>query len=316
MNYTLHQLQVFLKVAELKSITKAAEELHLTQPAVSIQLKKFQDQFTLPLTEVIGRQLYITDFGAEIAEAAQSIAMQIEAINYKTHQYEGRIAGKLKISIVSTGKYLMPYFLSQFMRDHPGVDLKMDVTNKSTVIKHLENNETDFALVSVIPDHLKINALPIMKNRLHMVAGRTYQKLLDLPINGTIDKVPFVYREQGSATRAAMERYIDEHDLNSPKKIELTSNEAVKQAVIAGIGVSILPLIGLKSSLQNGDIKIVPRKGLPITTQWNLIWLKSKKLSTTAKAFVTYMDETKDIIIRKQFDWLDRYGVEMADAAV
>ena len=115
MNYTLHQLRIFQKVAEYESITKASEELHLTQPAVSIQLKNFQEQFPIPLTEVVGRKLYITDFGKEIADAAEKILNEAEAINYKTLPFKGVLAGRLKISVVSTGKYVMPYFLSDFM---------------------------------------------------------------------------------------------------------------------------------------------------------------------------------------------------------
>ena len=123
MNYTLHQLQVFLKVAQCQSITKAAEELHLTQPAVSIQLKNFQDQFEIPLTEIIGRKLYVTDFGKEIVLAAEKIINEVHAINYKMQAYQGKLSGRLKISIVSTGKYIMPYFLADFLKLHPDVEL-------------------------------------------------------------------------------------------------------------------------------------------------------------------------------------------------
>ena len=136
MNSSLHQLQIFLKIAQIQSITKASEELHLTQPAVSIQLKNFQDQFPIPLTEVVGRKLFITDFGKEIALAAEKILNEVYAINYKTLAYQGALSGRLKISVVSTGKYVMPYFLSDFMRDNAGVDLIMDVTNKLQIIAY------------------------------------------------------------------------------------------------------------------------------------------------------------------------------------
>ena len=140
MNYTLHQLQIFLKVAEAKSITRAAEELNLTQPAVSIQMRNLQNQFEIPLTEVIGRQLYITDFGLEIAETAQKILNKVNEINYKTMSFKGILSGKLNISIVSTGKYVMPYFLTDFLKLNSGIDLNMDVTNKSKVIQSLKEN--------------------------------------------------------------------------------------------------------------------------------------------------------------------------------
>jgi len=135
MNYTLHQLQIFLKIVQTQSVTKASEELNRKQPAVSIQLKNFQDQFDIPLTEVIGRKIYITEFGYEIAKAAENIINQVHAINYKTVAYIGKLTGKLKLSIVSTGKYVMPFFLSNFMKTHDGVKLLMDVTNKSSVIQ-------------------------------------------------------------------------------------------------------------------------------------------------------------------------------------
>src|SRR5690606_9967783 len=165
MNYTLHQLQIFLKIAHLQSITKASEALNLTQPAVSIQLKNFQDQFPIPLTEVVGRKLYITEFGKEIAMAAEKIINEVYAINYKTLAYKGELSGRLKISVVSTGKYVMPYFLSEFIKLNPGVELIIDVTNKSRVVESLELNEVDFALVSVLPQKLKVNAVELMKNR-------------------------------------------------------------------------------------------------------------------------------------------------------
>jgi len=151
MNYTLHQLQIFVRVAQTGSITRAAEELHLTQPAVSIQLKNFQDQFDIPLTEVVGRQLFVTEFGNEIAHTAEQIIQQVNTIKAKTMAYKGELAGRLKISVVSTGKYVMPYFLREFIQQHTGVELQMDVTNKSKVIESLEANSVDFALVSILP---------------------------------------------------------------------------------------------------------------------------------------------------------------------
>ena len=159
MNYTLNQLQIFLKVVQTQSVTKASEELHLTQPAVSIQLKNFQDQFDIPLTEVVGRKIYITDFGREISEAAENILNQVYAINYKTLAYKGQLTGRLKISVVSTGKYVMPFFLASFLTENPGIDLLMDVTNKNKVVESLEKNEVDFALVSILPTTLNIEKL-------------------------------------------------------------------------------------------------------------------------------------------------------------
>jgi DNA-binding transcriptional LysR family regulator len=307
MNYTLHQLRVFLKVAEKQSITRASEELLLTQPAVSIQLKKFQDQFDIPLTEVVGRQLYVTDFGKEIAQAAEKILNEVDAITYKTLMYKNELAGRLKISVASTGKYVMPYFLSDFMHKHKGVDLVMDVTNKTFVVKSLEQNEVDFSLVSVIPDSIKTNWEQLMQNKLFLVGSTKLKREEGVPARKIFENHPLLYREMGSATRNSMEEFIAEKKLPTYKKMELTSNEALKQAVLAGLGYSIMPLIGIKNELKNGDLEIIPFEGLPIVTHWNLIWLKSKNLSPVAEAFLEYIRAEKQRIIQDTFEWFEKY---------
>ena len=307
MNYTLHQLQIFLKITQLKSVTKASEALFLSQPAVSIQLKKFQDQFSIPLTEVVGRQLYVTDFGQEIAVAAERILNEVQAINYKTMSFKGQVAGRLKISIVSTGKYVMPFFLSDFTNKNKGVDLIMDVTNKKSVVESLEKNEVDFALVSVVPDQLNLERIQLMENKLFLVGGLKDKFNKDIDKKKLFETYPMLYREEGSATRNAMEEFINKRNLPTRKKLELTSNEALKQAIVAGLGYSIMPLIGIKNELKNGDLQIIPFKGLPIVTNWNLVWLKSKNLSPTAVAYLEFIKSEKDRIIRENFGWYEDY---------
>lgn len=310
MNYTLHQLYVFLKVAQNKSITKAAVELHLTQPAVSIQLRNFQDQFEFPLTEVIGRKLYITDFGQEIAVAAEKVLNEVEAINYKTLAYKGELSGRLKISIVSTGKYVMPYFLANFLKLHPGVDLILDVTNKKQVLESLEHNEVDFSLVSVLPDALQIDKVELLPNALYMMvnASQTFdKKKYDV---GILEELAVIYREEGSGTRYIMEKFIENNNLTVPKKVALTGNEAVKQAILAGLGCSIMPLIGVKNELTNGSLQIVPVKGLPIKSNWNLIWLKGKKFSPVANAYLKFIQTEKERIIADSFQWIEEKNIK------
>ena len=307
MDFTLHQLKTFIKLIECQSVTKAAEELYLTQPAVSIQLKNFQKQFDIPLTEVVGRQLYITDFGKEVAQSAQRILDEIEVINYKTKSFKGKLAGRIKLSIVSTAKYVMPYFLSDFMSAHSAVDLIMDVTNKARVIESLEKNEVDFAMVSVLPKQLKLNRVELMQNKLYLVGGSCLNRNPKQPIVRLCQKHPLLFREKGSATRAAMEDFLSKKDIPIFKKMELTSNEALKQAVVAGLGYSIMPLIGIKNELKNNDLEIIPYRGLPIVTHWNLVWLKSKKLSPAAKAFLEFVEADKERIIKETFDWFEKY---------
>ncbi|SEB52211.1 DNA-binding transcriptional regulator, LysR family [Tenacibaculum sp. MAR_2009_124] len=291
MNYTLNQLQIFLEVVRQKSITRAAEEMHMTQPALSIQLKNFQNQFNIPLVEIIGKKLYVTDFGKSIASIAQNIINEANTIKYKTKEYSGLMTGKLRISSASTGKYVIPYFLSKFLREHPGIDLTLDVSNKMTVLKNLLDNQIDFALVSKLPSKLAIEEEILVENKLYLIGN---SKKID-------NDKPLIYREEGSATRMAMNEYFKIG--KERKSMELTSNEAVKQALIAGLGYSILPLIGIKNELSNGELHIINLKKLPIITNWRLIWLKKKKLSPVAEAYLNFVRQEKEAIIKNNFGW-------------
>ena len=307
MHYTLNQLQIFLKICQAESVTKAAEELHLTQPAVSIQLKNFQDQFDIPLTEVVGRKIYITDFGREIAKSAENIINQVHQINSKTLVFKGQLSGRLKLSVVSTGKYIMPYFLSAFIRQNSGIELLMDVTNKNKVVESLENNEVDFSLVSIIPTTLNVEKLDLLQNKLFLVGNSDRKFSKSFHAKQLFKELPLIYREKGSGTRQTMELFIERNRIQALKKMELTSNEAVKQAVLAGLGYSIMPLIGIKNELHNGDLQIVPVKELPIKTVWSLIWLKGKKHSPVADSFLNYMKKEKGNIVKTKFDWYEQY---------
>lgn len=291
MNYTLHQLQIFLEVVKMLSITKAAREMHMTQPALSIQLRNFQNQFEIPLYEVIGKQIHITEFGMSIAGVIENILKEADAIKYKTKEYNGLFTGKLSISSASTGKYIIPYFLAGFLKEHSGIDLVLDVSNKAEVIKSLKKNEVDFALVSTLPQNLAVEEEILVENKLYKVSQTE-----------KIDKTkPLIFREDGSATRTAMSEYFKKYD--SRKSIQLMSNEAIKQAVVAGLGNSIIPLIGIKNELINKELYIIKAKGLPITTNWRLIWLKNKKLSPVAQEYLNFIRQHKEEIINENFKW-------------
>ena len=295
MNYTLHQLLIFLEVVKQQSVTKAAAAMYMTQPALSIQLKNFQNQFDIPLTEVIGKQLYVTDFGKSIAEIAENVIKEADAIKYKTKEYSDLLAGKLRISSASTGKYVIPYFLSGFQKRYPGIDIILDVSNKTTVVQNLKDNEIDFALVSVVPEGLDTEDELLLENKIFKVSNN----------NVSTKKSPLIFREDGSATRMAMDEYYKK--VKERKSIKLTSNEAVKQAVIAGLGNSLIPLIGIKNELNNGELHIIPSKGLPIVTNWRLVWLKKKKLSPIAKTYLDFLRENKEDIIHQKFEWYLKY---------
>jgi DNA-binding transcriptional LysR family regulator len=307
MNYTLHQLKVFLTIVESESISKAAQLLFLSQPAVSIQLKNLQEQFDIPLTELVGRRIFITDFGREIAAAAASILSEVERINHKTLAYQGKLAGKIKISVVSTGKYVIPYFLSGFLKQHSGLDIQVDVTNRQKVLGNLEKNEIDLALVSVLPDVLPVERLVLMPQLLYLfgkagIACNVQQK------KGSFDwkNNPLIFREKGSGTRYLMEKYLVEHKVDYFQKLELSSNEAVKQAVLAGIGYSVLPHVSLKYELNAGDLEIIPLPDFPIISEWQLIWLRGRKMMPATEALIDYLRSNAPAIVQEHFNWLPR----------
>ncbi len=303
MNYTLNQLQIYLKVVQTMSITKAAEELNLTQPAVSIQIKNFQAQFEIPLIEIIGKKIYITDFGMEIAKSAEGIIDQVYAINYKTMAFKDQLLGRLKVSIVSTGKYVLPYFLTDFLQNNQGVEISIDVTNREKVFHSLENNEVDFSLISTDINSPSFEYIDILENDLVLVGNAsTAGRKPTFAFQEFNKELPLIFRENGSGTRKIMETYLKKQGIHVLKKIELQSNEAVKQAVMAGLGYSIMPMIGIKNELKNGQLAVIPRSGLPITTTWKLIWHKEKNPSPVARAFMNYLIENKDAIKKNHFE--------------
>ena len=303
MNYTLNQLRVYVKVFEKQSVTKASEALHMTQPAVSIQLKNFQDQFKIPLFEVISRQVHFTPFGLEVVESAMEILRQANLLKEKAIAFDGNLTGTLKVSVVSTGKYVMPFFLKGFLEQHPGVDLQMDVTNKELVVESLGRNEIDFALVSILPDRLNVDSIPLLDNSLYLIGDRSFSNTKKISIRD-LAKHPLIMREPGSGTRQRMEQFLKTHQVKLERKFELTSNEAVKQAVKAGLGLSIMPLIGLKHELEAGELKMLKISGLPVHTEWQLISLKGKRHGPVAEAFRTYLMAHKTEIAEQHFNWL------------
>lgn len=309
MNFTIHQLRIFTTICDLQSITKTSEKLFLTQPAVSIQLKKFQDQFDIPLTTMKGRQIAITDFGMSICEVSKRILSEVDNIRITTNQYKGLLSGKLSFSVVSTGKYVLPYILSNFKEAHPMIDISINVTNKQIVTKNMIDKTDDFYLVSVLPMVEHTESIKLIKNDLYLVGATEYVKghVKKKMTHNELSNHSLILREQGSATRSAMESYLLKHGITLQNTMELVSNEAVKQAVNAGLGLSIMPLIGLKNELSSGEMSIIPIKGLPITTEWQLVYNTSTQMSPVKKAFIDYINEVKIESLSTKFSWTKNF---------
>ena len=302
MNYTLSQLEIFCSVVEMGSVTEAADKLSLTQPAVSIQLKNFQKQFQQPLYEIIQQRFQLTDYGSEIYQNALPILEQVSQFNLKLRWPKDTLIGKIRFSVVSTGKYIAPFLISQFVELEPAVTWQLDVSNKSQVVQALEQQKVDLTLMSILPYHLEIDYIRLMPNQLYLVGKRSLQELqsqvLDFESfvtkNATynpkiLEKLPLILRESGSGTRTIMEEFILKHQLRVNAPFELTSNEAVKQAVMAGLGYSIMPLIGIKQELEMGLLQVIPVDGLPLSTFWYVVWLKQKKLNPATTVFLEFL---------------------------
>lgn len=289
MQFTFHQLRIYAEVVRQKSITKAANNLNMTQPALSIQLKNFSSLFEFQLLERKGRSIKVTDYGMQIYQRALDLLSKAEEMNYLTASFRNLEAGSLRIASVSTGKYIIPYIVADFLNHYPKVDLNIQVSNKEDVVNRLKDEDLDFALVSVIPNNVLVNEEVLFNNELYLV-GKTPE--FD-------SSRPLIYREKGSATRQAMDRYF--RNTKGRKTFELTSNEAVKQAVKAGLGYSILPKIGIAQELLEGTLHVIPQKKLPIITQWRIVYNRQKMLSPVAQTFLSYLKENKADIIKKHF---------------
>ncbi|MFM7309432.1 MAG: LysR substrate-binding domain-containing protein [Flavobacteriales bacterium] len=235
---------------------------------------------------------------------------EAEHIQWRTHAFQGELSGRLAFSSVSTGKYMAPYFIADFIKQNAHVEIQMDVTNKALVIESLRSNAVDFSFVSILPDSVRCDYIELVQNQLFLVGPAEFQQRKNKYDISIFSELPLIYRERGSGTRHVLERFLQKHRMDVKAKMELTSNEAVKQAVIAGLGFSIMPLIGIKNELQNGQLKIIPVKGFPIFSQWFLIWQKDKRLSPLAAAYLNYVREEKQKIMSTRFGWYEDFALK------
>lgn len=302
MNISLHHLRILQAVANQKSITKASVALNMSQPAVSIQLKNLQDQFEIPLTEIIGKQIHITSFGEELVETANRIFSELEKIQNRVLEMKGLLIGKIKISTVSTGKYLMPYIMSDFLKIHTHLEMNLEVSNRITVISQLQENSTDLALVSMIPEELDLDSIILAENKWYLACSpenaETYRTEIE---KGNWDKIPFVLREKGSGTRVMMEKFFIEKEFTVNSKMDLSTNEAVKQAVMAGLGASLLSSFSMTQEIIDKRITILEYPGLPLRANWTLVWLKQKNHNPAVKAFLSWIEENKETVFKAHF---------------
>lgn len=292
MNFTLHQLQVFGAVARNLSMTKTANELNMTQPAVSIQIKQLQDALGIPLLEVIGRKIYLTEAGRHLHKMQQSINNEIESFYATISQLKGGLEGTLTISAASTAKYFLPYLLGEFRQRYPNIQISLKVTNRDEVLGHLKENEYDLAVLTQVPDDRSIDVIPFLDNPLVMCSSPNHPLAdqTDISIR-QLKNEPFIFREPGSGTRIVMERFLAKHKISSKPIMELGTNEAVKQAIMGGIGISLISKLSLENEFKLNKIAILDVNKTPIQTRWHALSRKAKNLSPVSQNFLDFLQE-------------------------
>jgi len=290
MHLTLQQLKLFESVVRNGSFTRAAEEMHLTQPAVSIQVKRLEEQAGIPLLEQVGRKIFPTAAGKRMLAAAEDLLARLEQLDDELEALKGEVRGPLQLSVVTTGKYFMPHLLGHFLQQHPGVEPHLKFTNRARVMERLMNNQDDFVVMGQVPDEQRLVVYPFLENILGFVAPADHPlaKRRNLSLDEVL-KERYISREPGSGTRAVVERLAEAHNLKLEPYMELGSSEAIKQAVLAGIGVGVLSLHAVHLEEAAGKLAILDVKGFPIRRRWYAVHLKGKRLSLVARAFLDFI---------------------------
>lgn len=290
MNVTVRMLRVFEAVASHLSFTRAAKELHLSQPAVSMQIKQLEDIVGLPLFEHLGKRVYLTEAGREVFHYARGIGQLLRDMEESVTALRGGARGKLDIAVASTANYFGTRLLATFSRRHGEFTYRLCVTNRQALLQQLQSNEVDLAIMGRPPAELELVAEPFMENPLVVIAAP------DHPLigKGTIDlkrleEETFVVREQGSGTRIAMERFFEQTGITPHTRVELSSNEAIKQAVQAGLGLGVVSVHTLELELETGRLKVLDAEGFPIMRHWYVVFRKGKRLSPIAAAFKDFV---------------------------
>ncbi len=289
-NVTLRGLRIFEAVARQRSFSRAAAELHLTQPAVSMQVRALEEEAGLPLTEQIGKKIFLTDAGAELARHARLIASQLAAAEEALAALRGLAGGRLAVGVVSTAKYFAPRLLAQFRARHPGIALQLEVHNRQTIVRQLADNEIDLAIMGRPPEELATAADVFAPNPQLIIAAPEHRLARRRRLAAVdIEAETFLVRESGSGTRSAMERYFLEQGIAPAQRFEMASNETIKQAVMAGMGISFLSQNTIGLELDSGLLVRLAVAGTPVVRQWHVVRLAQKQLSPVAAAFRDFL---------------------------
>jgi DNA-binding transcriptional LysR family regulator len=296
---SLRQLQIFETIVRLGSFTGAAQALFLTQPTVSMQIRKLEDGIGLPLFEQIGKQIYLTEAGNIVHEHARQVMDTFDNLEMAIADIQGLKTGILRLAVVTTAKYFAPRALGRFCERYPGVDVALKVTNRERLLERMEQNIDDLYIMgrppasdSMIFEPYLANPLVVLASRKHPLAARRNIDPKELA------DYPFIMRESGSGTRMATEEFFAERGIKLKIRMELGSNEAIKQAIDAGLGISVLSRHTLALQGENGRLAILDVKGFPIPWQWYVGHNRGKRLSVIASAFLKFLETERDSIMQ------------------
>lgn len=303
MHFTFQQLKLFEAVSRLGSYTRAAEELFLTQPAVSIQIKRLEAQVGLPLFEQVGKKCFPTAAGKMVYEASLDILDRADTLKNSIEELQGTVKGNLQMSVVTTAKYFLPRLLGTFLQQYSEVEPKLKFTNRARVIERLMNNEDDFVIMGQIPDDDNLEAYPFLNNILGIVAPADHP--LANKKNITIEELArqrFLNREIGSGTRYVFDQLLKEHGVQIEPYMELGSSEALKQAVMAGLGITILSLHSVQLERDVNKLTVLDVEGFPLKRRWYAVHLKGRKLSLVARTFLDYILTESHKVLGIEYD--------------
>lgn len=287
---TLHQLQIFEAIAQHGSFTRAAEELFLTQPTVSQQMKQLTKAIGVPLYEQIGKRIYLTDAGKAVLDVGRDISQRFNDLEMTLADIKGLKQGNLKLAAITTAKYFVPRILGTFRQRYPGINISLQIANRQQILDRLANNLDDLYFIGQPPDDLEINLRHFLDNPLVVIAPRNHplaqEKLISLE---RLVEEPLIMRESGSGTRMAVESFFAENRLKMRVEMEIGSNEAIKQAIVGGLGLSILSRHSLALEGSQGPLVVLDVEGFPIQKHWYVIYPRNKQLSIVAQTFLDYL---------------------------
>lgn len=288
---TFRQLEIFEAIARLGSFTRASEELFLTQPTVSMQMKKLSEMLGVPLIEQVGKKIHLTEDGKELAQATREVFGIMDRFTMSVAERQGLKKGQLRLMAITTASYFAPRLLGEFSKLYPGIEVSLRVTNKEQVLASIADNLDDLYLLGQPPEDMEIESMPIMDNPIVVLAAPDHPLAKEKNISlERLAEEPWLMREKGSGTRNAIERRFAEQGITIRPRLELGSNEAIKQAILTGLGISVLSRQTLMLN-QPGQFAILDVQGFPIIRQWYAIYPAGRQLSVAARAFLDYLLE-------------------------